>query len=92
MQIRVARQDDRDAVWRILQPTIRAGETYALPTDMSEADALAYWMGPDRETFVAEVELSWPHSLKIPVAIPLLVMSLTSLSDLWYCIARASLA
>jgi ribosomal protein S18 acetylase RimI-like enzyme len=54
MQIRLARHDDRDAIWRILQPTIRAGETYALPTDMSEADALAYWTGPDREVFVAE--------------------------------------
>lgn len=54
MQIRLARHDDRDAIWRILEPTIRAGETYALPTDMSEADALAYWMGGDREAFVAE--------------------------------------
>ena len=54
MQIRPARHDDRDAIWRILQPTIRAGETYTLPRDMSEADAIAYWMGPDRETFVAE--------------------------------------
>jgi ribosomal protein S18 acetylase RimI-like enzyme len=54
MQIRLARHDDRDAVWGVLQPTIRAGETYALPSDMSEADALAYWMGDDRETFVAE--------------------------------------
>ena len=54
MQIRLARHDDRDAIWRILQPTIRAGETYALPTDLGEADALAYWTGPDREAFVAE--------------------------------------
>jgi ribosomal protein S18 acetylase RimI-like enzyme len=54
MQIRLARHDDRDAIWRILQPMIRSGETYALPTDMSEADALAYWTGPDREAFVAE--------------------------------------
>ena len=54
MQIRLARHDDRDAIWRILRPTIRAGETYALPSDLSEADAIAYWMGPDRETFVAE--------------------------------------
>ena len=54
MQIRLARHDDRGAIWRILQPTIRAGETYALPSDMSEADAIAYWMGADRETFVAE--------------------------------------
>ncbi len=54
MQIRLARYEDRDAIWCILQPTVRAGETYALPSDMSEADAIAYWMGADRETFVAE--------------------------------------
>jgi hypothetical protein len=54
MQIRLAWLEDRDAIWRILQPMIRAGETYALPSDMSEADALVYWMGDDRETFVAE--------------------------------------
>jgi len=54
MQIRLARHDDRDALWRILRPTIRAGETYALPRDMSEGDAIDYWTGPDRETFVAE--------------------------------------
>lgn len=35
-------------------PTIRAGETYTLDRDMSEAQALAYWLGPDKETFVAE--------------------------------------
>ena len=28
----------------------------ALPRDMSEADAMALWTGPDRETFVAEDE------------------------------------
>jgi L-amino acid N-acyltransferase YncA len=53
MQIRLARDDDREAIWRILKPTVRAGETYALPSDLSESDAIAYWMGPDRETFVA---------------------------------------
>ncbi len=56
MQIRPAGKDDQDAVWSIIAPTIRAGETYALPLDMPEAEALAYWMGPDRETFVAEDE------------------------------------
>lgn len=54
MQIRLARNEDREAIWRILQPMIIAGETYALPRDLSEADAIAYWMGADRETFVAE--------------------------------------
>jgi len=33
---------------------IRAGDTYALDPAMSEEAALAYWCGPDQETFVAE--------------------------------------
>jgi ribosomal protein S18 acetylase RimI-like enzyme len=54
MLIRLARSDDAAAIWSIIGPTIRAGETYPLDPKMSEADALAYWMGPDKETFVAE--------------------------------------
>lgn len=54
MQIRLATHEDKSDIWRIIEPVIRSGETYALPIDMSEADALAYWTGPDRETFVAE--------------------------------------
>ena len=54
MLIRLATKDDAAAIWSIIGPTIRVGETYALPRDMSEAEALAYWMAPDRETFVAE--------------------------------------
>lgn len=52
--IRPAISSDHDALWRILAPVIRAGETYALPRDMNREDALAYWNGPDRRTFVAE--------------------------------------
>lgn len=52
--IRPARADDAAAIWAILEPVIRAGETYALDRDMSEADALAYWFGADKEVFVAE--------------------------------------
>ena len=51
--IRPATDDDRAAIWRILEPTIRAGETYALPRELSEADALAYWLAPPHEVFVA---------------------------------------
>jgi hypothetical protein len=32
----------------------RASETCTLDRDMPEADAVAYWLGSDRETFVAE--------------------------------------
>src|SRR3954451_7268953 len=54
MEIRAARPEDAPLIWAILEPTIRAGETYALPRDMTQAEAIAYWTGPDRETFVAE--------------------------------------
>ena len=54
VHIRPARSDDASPIWDIIGPTIRAGETYALDRDMSEADALAYWMGDDRKTFVSE--------------------------------------
>jgi ribosomal protein S18 acetylase RimI-like enzyme len=54
MLIRPARPEDAVAIWSIIRPIIRAGDTYALDPQMSEADALAYWLGPDKETFVAE--------------------------------------
>ncbi len=56
MLIRPAQPRDHEAIWQALEPVIRAGETYALPRQMSEADAILYWIGADRETFVAEVE------------------------------------
>jgi hypothetical protein len=52
--IRPAQLGDHDTIWRILEPVIRAGETYPLPPDMSKAGAIEYWIRPDRETFVAE--------------------------------------
>ena len=52
--IRNATAADHEAVWAILEPTIRAGETYTLPRDMSREEALGYWFGPGHEVFVAE--------------------------------------
>ena len=54
MHIRTAQPEDASAIWSILEPVIRAGETYTLDQDISEQRALAFWMGPDKETFVAE--------------------------------------
>jgi len=54
LTIRPATVSDHAAIWAILEPVIRAGETYALPRDMPRGAALAYWTGPDRETFIAE--------------------------------------
>jgi ribosomal protein S18 acetylase RimI-like enzyme len=54
MHIRPALLSDGDTIWAILEPTIRAGETYTLPTDISRQDVLDYWMSPGHEVFVAE--------------------------------------
>jgi L-amino acid N-acyltransferase YncA len=54
MLIRPARSEDAVAIWSIIGPTIRAGETYALDPQMSETEALGYWLEADKETFVAE--------------------------------------
>lgn len=56
MQIREARPEDRAAIWAILEPAIRAGETYALPRDMTQEEALAFWLGPGHAVFVGVIE------------------------------------
>ena len=54
MIIQPATAADADAIWTILEPVIRAGETYGFPRDWSRADALAYWHAPGHAVLVAE--------------------------------------
>jgi ribosomal protein S18 acetylase RimI-like enzyme len=54
LKIRPAEPRDSDAIWAILEPVVRGGETYALPRDMSRADGIAYWFASSQEVFVAE--------------------------------------
>jgi ribosomal protein S18 acetylase RimI-like enzyme len=56
VRIRAATEADTDALWDILQPIVRAGETFAIPRDMSRDDALAWWRAPGHEVFVVEVD------------------------------------
>ena len=52
MLIRPASAADAPAIWQILEPVIRAGETFALDQELSEDAALAFWLA--NEAFVAE--------------------------------------
>lgn len=52
--VRPYRDEDWVAVWAILEPVFRAGETYAYPRDITEADARRAWTGGPKEVFVAE--------------------------------------
>ena len=54
MTVRAALASDSDAVWAILEPVIRAGETYTLPREMGRREALAFWFAPSHEVFIAE--------------------------------------
>ncbi|MEX2248760.1 MAG: N-acetyltransferase [Parvibaculum sp.] len=56
MNIRPANEKDDDALWAIMEPVIRAGETYPLPRDLDRAGALAYWRAGGNTVFVSEDE------------------------------------
>jgi ribosomal protein S18 acetylase RimI-like enzyme len=51
--IRDATRVDDEALWAMLEPVLRAGETYALPRDWERGEALAYWCQPGNAVFVA---------------------------------------
>jgi ribosomal protein S18 acetylase RimI-like enzyme len=56
VQIRSAITDDtveKSQIWDILEPTIRAGETLALPRDVSREAASSYWFAANHEVWVA---------------------------------------
>jgi ribosomal protein S18 acetylase RimI-like enzyme len=47
-------ESDAALLWEIIGPAIRAGETFALPRDMTPEDATHFWAGGDHQCFVAE--------------------------------------
>jgi ribosomal protein S18 acetylase RimI-like enzyme len=54
VNIRQATAADEDAIWRILEPTFRAGETYPIPRDISRPDAIGFWRSEGHTVFVAD--------------------------------------
>jgi len=52
--MRAAVDEDANAIWVIMEPIIRVGETYTLPRDMTKEAALSYWLSAEHEVFVAE--------------------------------------
>lgn len=45
--------EDAEAIWLMLEPVLRAADVYALPADWDRKQALAYWLAPAHEVFVA---------------------------------------
>jgi ribosomal protein S18 acetylase RimI-like enzyme len=46
-------ESDWPAVWKIIEPVFRAGETYAFPRDISEDEAHKAWVSTPKVTYVA---------------------------------------
>lgn len=56
MIIRPAKHTDRPQIWSIIKPVFRTGETYAVNPDISEHDALSFWVGGSHSTFVVDYD------------------------------------
>lgn len=53
--VRAATGEDWPQIWQVLEPVLRAGETYTYPRDISESEARAAWTGvPHVQVLVAE--------------------------------------
>ena len=56
LTIRPVAPEDAVSVWQMLAPVFHAGETYALPQSWSREETLAYWLAPEKQSFVAELD------------------------------------
>lgn len=56
MTIRPASEADRSAILAIIGPVLRAGETYAIDSNLNDAEMLDYWFMPAHEVFVCEID------------------------------------
>ncbi|MES1219179.1 MAG: N-acetyltransferase [Bacteroidota bacterium] len=55
IEIRKAIPPDYDTIWEIIQQVISTGDTYVFDPGSSKEKMLAFWCGPDRHTYVTEL-------------------------------------
>lgn len=56
LQIRIAVDGDKPAVWQIIKAVIAGGDTYVYPPDAGRDEMLDYWFSPEKHTYVAELD------------------------------------
>jgi L-amino acid N-acyltransferase YncA len=54
INIHLATDSDRDAIWDIFHEVVATGDTYVFDPNTSREEALAYWFRDDTHTYVAE--------------------------------------
>lgn len=55
IEIRIATIEDHEAIWQMIHPVISAGDTLAFDPASSKEEMLAYWLAPDKYTYVATI-------------------------------------
>lgn len=55
IRLREVSPDDTEALWDILEPTFRRGDTYTIDPMISKQEAIAYWTSSDKSTFLARL-------------------------------------
>ena len=56
IEIRFARIDECNAIWKILKQVIATGESYVFNPDSDKKKMLSYWCGDDKYTYVAVMQ------------------------------------
>ena len=56
ISFRLAKFSDSDALWEIIEPIIRKGDTYVFDPQSSREELLAYWMNETNTVYVAEYQ------------------------------------
>ena len=54
VDIRKATESDKSAIWKIIEPIIRSGDTYVFEPETPEDEMLDYWFAPEKHVYVAE--------------------------------------
>jgi ribosomal protein S18 acetylase RimI-like enzyme len=53
LEIRKATEADKPEIWKIIKAVIATGDTYTFAPDSPEEEMLAFWMSPEKWTYVA---------------------------------------
>lgn len=54
--IRKAEKRDHDGMWQIIEPIIKAGDTYVFDPSTTRTEMLKYWTDESKFTYVAELD------------------------------------
>lgn len=52
-RIRQANESDKPSIWQIIEPIIKAGETYVFDPETPKDEILDYWFAADKHVYVA---------------------------------------